>query len=205
MAHEISQPFQHVLRAPWQATCFTKKVLFPERRKRASVQDGREGGQRCKEDTEKSVGGRGRRPKVETIADARMRLASNLGFAARKLWRRNDLDIMDEVILDLVCEALVRLGQSYRPKEGGTLAKENLARAPTEIQEMIESLVNLAKPPKETLAQIPEDYAWDISESSTISKSLLCHIPGSIPKSESPHQNFQEHLPKHSMKQQKQV
>ena len=41
-------------------------------------------GQRCKKVGEKSVGGRGRDPKVETIADARFRLASNLGFAARK-------------------------------------------------------------------------------------------------------------------------
>ena len=75
---------------------------------------GREGGQRCKEDTEKSVGGRGRRPKVKTIADARMRLASHLGYAARKIWRRHDLDSKDEIVLDLVCEALYSIFTNFK-------------------------------------------------------------------------------------------
>ena len=38
----------------------------------------------------------------ETLASARHRLAANVGFAARKLWRRNDLDSKDQIILDLL-------------------------------------------------------------------------------------------------------
>ena len=49
-----------------------------------------------------------------SLADLRFKLASNVGFAARRLWRRTDLEDFDEVILDLLCEALQRIGHNYR-------------------------------------------------------------------------------------------
>ena len=83
--------------------------------------------------------------KVETLADIRMKLASTIGYAARRLWRRKDVEEIDRVILDLICEALQRIGHSYRPKEGEG-ALRALAQAPSHIKELVSSLENLARP-----------------------------------------------------------
>ena len=82
---------------------------------------------------------------VETLADTRLKLASAIGYAARRLWRRKDLEDVDTIILDLICEALQRIGHSYRPREGDG-ALQALARAPSHIQELVSSLENLARP-----------------------------------------------------------
>ena len=82
--------------------------------------------------------------------DLRARLASALAFAARRLWRRRDLTDADEVILDLVTEALVRLGKLYRPQEGGRTASEALRHAPSHIRDLVErceAVATAATPP----------------------------------------------------------
>ena len=82
---------------------------------------------------------------VETFADTRFKLASTIGYAARKMWRRKDLEDIDNIILDLLCEALQRIGHSYRPREGEG-ALQALAKAPSHIKELVSSLENIAKP-----------------------------------------------------------
>ena len=87
----------------------------------------------------------GMQDKNKTLADASAQLASSVGYVSRQMWRRNDLEEVDEIILDLLCEALQRIGHSYRPKEGYT-AKQALQKAPTHIQELVATLETLAKP-----------------------------------------------------------
>ena len=89
---------------------------------------------------------RGKPPVEEpTLADLRLRLASSVAFAARRLWRRADLEGSDEVVLDLLCEALQRIGHQYRPKEGEP-AVQALASAPSHIRELVQSLAEVALP-----------------------------------------------------------
>ena len=87
----------------------------------------------------------GKQAKAETLADARAQLASSVGYACRKLWRRKDIEEVDSIILDLLCEALQRIGHSYRPREGDS-AKQALQKAPSHIQDLVATLENLAKP-----------------------------------------------------------
>ena len=82
----------------------------------------------------------------KSLTDVRCQLASScVGYASRQLWRRNDLEEIDEIVLDLLCEALQRIGHSYRPKEW-VLAKQALAQASTHIQDLVKSLENVATP-----------------------------------------------------------
>jgi len=76
---------------------------------------------------------------VESLAAARCRLAGALGAAGRRLWRRKDLEVVDEVVLDLVVEALFRIGNLVRP--AGRWAA---ADAPPHIQELVAKLVPVA-------------------------------------------------------------
>ena len=80
------------------------------------------------------------------LAEHRWKVAASLGYAARRLWRRSDLEEADLVVLDLVCEALSRLGHLLRPKEGQA-AVEVLASAPRHYQEVASKLLSLAKTP----------------------------------------------------------
>ena len=73
------------------------------------------------------------------LADARAKLASCVGYAARQMWRRADLEDVDEIILVLLCEALQRIGNNYRPKERAS-ASQTLRRAPSHIQDLVKSL-----------------------------------------------------------------
>ena len=50
----------------------------------------------------------------ESITDVRCRIAAQVGYAARRLWRRADLTAADNVILDLLTEALGHLGQKVK-------------------------------------------------------------------------------------------
>ncbi len=62
--------------------------------------------------------------------------ASALGYAGRNLWRRHDLEDQDLVILDLVVEALDRLGRLYRPNEN-TPAVMAVNAAPSHVQRLL--------------------------------------------------------------------
>ena len=68
-------------------------------------------------------------------------MAGALGAAGRQLWRRKDLEPSDEVVIDLLAEALVRLGQVIRPKGAGAAA---LAAAPQQLRKEVELFVALA-------------------------------------------------------------
>ena len=51
----------------------------------------------------------GKQEICKALADARAKLASSVGYACRKLWRREDIEEVDRIILDLLCEALQRI------------------------------------------------------------------------------------------------
>jgi len=80
----------------------------------------------------------------ESLFAARERLAGALGGAGRRLWRRRDLTAKDEVVLDLVVEALARIGQLVRPRSQ-VQAEANLAQAPSGLRREVELLVGLAR------------------------------------------------------------
>ena len=48
----------------------------------------------------------------------RWKLARALGAACRQLWRRNDLSSSDEIVCDLVAEALARVSRQLRGPAG---------------------------------------------------------------------------------------
>ena len=73
------------------------------------------------------------------------------------------------LILDLLCEALQRIGHSYRPKEGeGALLA--LAKAPSHIKELVSSLENKAKP------GIPSGEIFHFQQSSTDKNTSIINI-----------------------------
>ena len=80
-----------------------------------------------------------------TLPDARRKLAAALGYAGRSLWRRDDLEEHDKIVLDLVVEALDRLGRLHRPDEN-VAATQALRDAPSHVQELVAKLSNLATP-----------------------------------------------------------
>ena len=81
----------------------------------------------------------------KSLTDVRCQLASCVGYASRQLWRRNDLEEIDEIVLDLLCEALQRIGHSYRPKEGMPV-QQAIQQAPSHIQDLVKSLERVASP-----------------------------------------------------------
>ena len=78
------------------------------------------------------------------LQDLRKSLASAVAHAARRLWRRGDLEQPDLVILDLLSEALARWGHLYGPKGGSVPVAVALAEAPQHIQEAVAALQPLA-------------------------------------------------------------
>jgi len=88
--------------------------------------------------------------KGESLMAARVRLAGAIGAASRKLWRRTDLASSDTVVLDLLIEALVRVGDSIRPHGAGAVALE---KAPDHVRRLIDRLVPVARPEGVTTAQ----------------------------------------------------
>ena len=72
--------------------------------------------------------------KRESLFAARRRLAGAVGAAARRLWRRSDLSAQDEVVLDLLVEGLVRVGELLRPS--GSL-RDELSDAPPHVRGLI--------------------------------------------------------------------
>ena len=77
------------------------------------------------------------------LAAMREKVAAAVGFAARRMWRRKDLQDKDLVILDLLVEALARLGQLYGPRAGQPAAAA-LAAAPPRIGELVAKLAPVA-------------------------------------------------------------
>ena len=111
-----------------------------------------------------------RKPVVEMpLADLRCKLAASVGFAARRLWRRADLESVDEVVLDLLCEALQRIGHDYRPKEGMPAAQA-LATAPSYIQELVQTLEKVATP-----GQNGAPLEANRSQKESLAKPLTAH------------------------------
>ena len=80
-----------------------------------------------------------------TLPDARRKLAAALGYTGRSLWRRDDLEEHDKIVLDLVVEALDRLGRLHRPNEN-VAATQALRDAPSHVQDLVAKLSNLATP-----------------------------------------------------------
>ena len=74
----------------------------------------------------------------------RWKLARTLGASCRQLWRRDD---MDEVVCDLVAEALARLSRLLKGPSG-TPAREVLMHAPHDKRQTILKLAGLASRPK---------------------------------------------------------
>jgi len=75
-------------------------------------------------------------------------MARALGAAGRMLWRREDLESGDEVVLDLVAEALARLAPSLRPPHKAA-AVEALKQAPCQVQDECRLLLSIALRPSE--------------------------------------------------------
>ena len=86
------------------------------------------------------------------LVDTRHKLASHVAYAARQLWRRKDLEHADNIVLDLLCEALQRMGHMYRPDEGAP-AQKALDHAPSYIKDLVKTLERVATP-EETPAPI---------------------------------------------------
>ena len=78
-----------------------------------------------------------------SVASARAKAAAALGAAGRLLWRRSDLTGQDDVIIDLISEALIRMGNQLRP-DAKLAAAAALRGAPAHIQAECELLAALA-------------------------------------------------------------
>ena len=78
-----------------------------------------------------------------SVATARAKAAAALGAAGRMLWRRSDLNGQDDVIIDLISEALIRMGKQLRP-DAKLAAAAALRSAPAHIQAECELLAALA-------------------------------------------------------------
>ena len=89
-------------------------------------------------------GHRAERRPAPSLADLRIKLAAAVAFAARRLWRRDDLAVEDQVVLKHLFCALEELGRLYRPPAGAT-ARAALALAPSDVVSMVNSLQRLAE------------------------------------------------------------
>ena len=82
----------------------------------------------------------------EQLVDARARVAAALGATCRRLWRRKDIEQVDEIVLDLVAESLVRLGSDVHPSSGKSPAVV-LRKAPSRVADLVSHLLPLASAP----------------------------------------------------------
>ena len=80
---------------------------------------------------------------AQSLPDLRAKLAASLGYNARRLWRRKDLSTEDLVVLDLICEALARVGHGQRPQAGASPC-QTLAAAPSYYRHTAGKLAELA-------------------------------------------------------------
>ena len=89
-----------------------------------------------------------------SLPDLRVKLAAAVAFAARRLWRCSARAAEDDVVLDLLREALARMGLSLQPAPGRGLF-ENLREAPSHIQALLGSLATVAVSPLHDAARPP--------------------------------------------------
>jgi len=106
------------------------------------------------------------------LPDLRAKLAAAVAFAARRLWRFDgQLQQVDEVVLDLLVEALQRLGQASRPT-ASCPAKVALAAAPRRIQELVERLEPVAgRPAPAGLLPSAPCTPWPVARASSCTRS----------------------------------
>ena len=116
------------------------------------------------------------------LADARWRTAGAVGSAARGLWRRGDLQPEDLVVVDLLAEALVRLGRLVRPCEGRAVVR-SLQGAPKHIRQELELLVKLAARPDGQPSLVEKVVT------STVEEHVQEEVPGLSRASTDPHHN----------------
>jgi len=89
-------------------------------------------------------GHRGRRAGEVDLPDLRRALAAAVAHAARRLWRRSDIEEADEVVLDLLTEALCRWGHLYGPRQGGASAAAAVQSAPQHVRALVSALLPVA-------------------------------------------------------------
>ena len=92
------------------------------------------------------------------LPELRRRFAAAVGHAARHLWRRPDREEADDVVLDLLVEALHRMGRASRPREGEP-ALAALAAAPAHVQALVARLEPVATRPAASFAAADVDVA----------------------------------------------
>ena len=73
----------------------------------------------------------------------RCKLAAAVAYAARRLWRDGGRADCDDVVLDLLVEASVRMGEVYQPAQGAP-ALQALSSAPSHVQELVAKVLPLA-------------------------------------------------------------
>ena len=78
-------------------------------------------------------------------AELHRKLAAAVAFAARRLWRAPCRNIDDQVILDLLVEALHRMGKAYR-EPVPTCVANCFREAPPHVADLVAELVALAVP-----------------------------------------------------------
>ena len=83
-------------------------------------------------------------PPEALATELRRRLAASVAYNARRLWRLPGKSKDDIIILDLLCEALARLGRACRPMEG-ECAQKSLLKAPTLVRELVAGLLPIAQ------------------------------------------------------------
>ena len=97
------------------------------------------------------------------LPELRRRLAAAVAHAARRLWRRSDREGADDVVLDLLVEALDRLGRASRPREGEP-ARAALAAAPAHVRALLARLEPVAVRPAAVAAAAGEVPVESVAE-----------------------------------------
>ena len=105
----------------------------------------------------------------ESLVVARSRLAAGLGAAGRRMWRRSDLTKTDLVVLDLVTEALHRVGECLRPSPVDKLDLVLEAALPgmQRSAELLRGLATRVGAPAPTMAVLPAPvvggvFVWNL-------------------------------------------
>ena len=80
------------------------------------------------------------------LPDRHRVLAASVAYAARRMWRLPRLSTEEEVILDLLVEALWRMGKQFR-KPAAKHANVALASSPAHVRKLVALLQPVAQPP----------------------------------------------------------
>ena len=90
---------------------------------------------------------------VQSLPLMRARLAAALAHFGRRMWRRSDLTQSDKVILDLLSEALQRLGQQLKPMDAPL--DVIVANALPDVQTSFQLMARVATRQTPVLASLP--------------------------------------------------